>query len=163
MAILVILAIGLLVPAAAAVLAQRRSLATKLADIRGVALQTVIVIVVMLVIAGAVAGVLLTRGGEVVSDLEGQEVGPVTADNCAIVEVVNLTGSTAALSGWCIWVNNGQGTGDSAVTRASCIVIGGHYGVASAADTVTLGGTARTLGTGTAAKDDAVCGVDLNA
>jgi hypothetical protein len=41
---------------------------------RGIALQTVIVIVVMLVIAGGVAGVLLSRGGEVISDLEGQDV-----------------------------------------------------------------------------------------
>ena len=160
-----VLAVSIGLPVIAALMwsARRQIFGERVADIRGVALQTVIVIVVMLVIAGAVAGVLLTRGGEVVSDLEGQEVGPVTADNCAIVEVVNLTGSTTALSGWCIWVNNGQGTGDSAVTRASCTVIGGHYGVASAADTVTLDGTARTLASSTAAKDDAVCGIDLNA
>ena len=46
----------------------------RVADIRGIALQTVIVIVVMLAIAGAVAGVLLTRGSEAVSELEDQEI-----------------------------------------------------------------------------------------
>lgn len=43
-------------------------------DIRGVALQTVIVIVVLLAIAGAVAGVLLTRGGEAVEEAERQDI-----------------------------------------------------------------------------------------
>ena len=46
----------------------------RVADSRGIALQTVIVIVVMLAIAGAVAGVLLTRGGEAVAELEGQKI-----------------------------------------------------------------------------------------
>lgn len=40
----------------------------------GVALQTVIVIVVLLAIAGAVAGVLLTRGGEAVAEAEQQDI-----------------------------------------------------------------------------------------
>ena len=44
------------------------------ADRRGIALQTVIIMVVLLVIAGAVAGVLLTRGQEAVTDLERQDV-----------------------------------------------------------------------------------------
>lgn len=44
------------------------------ADIRGIALQTVIIMVVLLVIAGAVAGVLITRGNEAVSDLERQNI-----------------------------------------------------------------------------------------
>ena len=39
-------------------------------DERGIALQTVIIIVVMLAIAGAVAGVLLNRAGQVTDDLE---------------------------------------------------------------------------------------------
>ena len=42
----------------------------------GIALQTVIVIVVMLAIAGGVAGVLLSRGNEVTEDLEKASVGP---------------------------------------------------------------------------------------
>ena len=43
-------------------------------DNRGIALQTVIIIVVLLAIAGAVAGVLLARGGEAVGELEDREV-----------------------------------------------------------------------------------------
>ena len=40
------------------------------ADMRGIALQTVIVIVVLLAIAGAVAGVLITRGEAEVASLQ---------------------------------------------------------------------------------------------
>ena len=57
-----------------AYVALRNRFPQRVADIRGIALQTVIVIVVMLAIAGAVAGVLLTRGGEAVAELEGQEI-----------------------------------------------------------------------------------------
>lgn len=44
------------------------------ADTRGIALQTVIIIVVLLAIAGAVAGVLLTRGTEATEQLEDTDV-----------------------------------------------------------------------------------------
>lgn len=44
------------------------------ADVRGIALQTVIIMVVLLAIAGAIAGVLLTRGGEAVGDVERQQI-----------------------------------------------------------------------------------------
>ena len=44
------------------------------ADTRGIALQTVIIIVVLLAIAGAVAGVLLQRGGEATDQLERTDV-----------------------------------------------------------------------------------------
>ena len=44
------------------------------ADARGIALQTVIIIVVLLAIAGAVAGVLLTRGTEATTQLEETDV-----------------------------------------------------------------------------------------
>ena len=44
------------------------------ADRRGIALQTVIIMVVLLVIAGAVAGVLLSRGNQAVTDLERQDI-----------------------------------------------------------------------------------------
>lgn len=45
------------------------------ADVRGIALQTVIIVVVLLAVAGAVAGVLISRGREAVSDLESQDIG----------------------------------------------------------------------------------------
>ena len=72
------LAVGVPAVLAAACLASRRSWSPAYADNRGIALQTVIVIVVMLVIAGGVAGVLLSRGGEVMSDLEAQDVTAAT-------------------------------------------------------------------------------------
>ena len=59
---------------------------------QGIALQTVIVIVVMLVIAGGVSGVLLSRGSEVIGDLENQNVGSVTPDTCETVEVAGEIG-----------------------------------------------------------------------
>ena len=43
-------------------------------------LQTVIIMVVLLAVAGAVAGVLLTRGGEAVSDIERQQVAREPSD-----------------------------------------------------------------------------------
>ena len=58
-----------------------RSLAlAKSADTRGIALQTVIIIVVLLAIAGAVAGVLLTRGTEATTQLEQTDVVRDAAD-----------------------------------------------------------------------------------
>ncbi len=80
------IALAIAVPAAlgAAWLASRRSWSPAVADNRGIALQTVIVIVVMLVIAGGVSAVLLTRGSDVIGDLEAQDIGiGITADNCA--------------------------------------------------------------------------------
>ena len=44
------------------------------ADVRGIALQTVIIIVVLLAIAGAIAGVLVSRGDEAADTLESQEI-----------------------------------------------------------------------------------------
>ena len=68
--------ISLVVPTAAvaAFLMARSRLPKIAADIRGIALQTVIIMVVLLAIAGAVAGVLLTRGGEAVQDVERQQI-----------------------------------------------------------------------------------------
>ena len=52
----------------------RNRLPQRVADIRGIALQTVIVIVVLLAIAGAVAGVLISRGDQAVADLQRQDI-----------------------------------------------------------------------------------------
>ena len=57
-----------------AYLAVRRRLPQSVADVRGIALQTVIIMVVLLAIAGGVATVLLSRGGEAVRDIERQEI-----------------------------------------------------------------------------------------
>ena len=68
--------LAIVVPGAVGVgyLALRAGLPKLAADIRGIALQTVIIMVVLLAIAGAIAGVLLTRGGEAVSDVERQQI-----------------------------------------------------------------------------------------
>lgn len=57
-----------------AYLALRGRLARPIADQRGIALQTVVVIAVLLVIAATVAGVLLARGGDAVDELENTDV-----------------------------------------------------------------------------------------
>ena len=67
--------VSVLVPIAAAaiLLAVRNRLPRLAADVRGIALQTVIVMVVLLAIAGAVAAVLLSRGSEAISEVEESE------------------------------------------------------------------------------------------
>ncbi len=67
---------ALLVPAAALLVGGllRHRLPRIAADLRGIALQTVIIMVVLLAVAGAVAGVLLTRGGDAVADIEAQQI-----------------------------------------------------------------------------------------
>ena len=80
------------------------------ADRRGVALQTVIIMVVLLVIAGAVATVLLTRGQEAVTDLEKQDISrdPEDFKNDALCKAAGFEWSTAT---------NASGT----VTASKCI------------------------------------------
>ena len=68
------LALAFGAPAAALLLTRSRTVRRAAADIRGIALQTVVIIVVMLVIAGGVAAVLTSRGGEAISQLEGQGI-----------------------------------------------------------------------------------------
>ena len=68
----ILLSVGVPVLAGTAYLALRNSRPQFLADMRGIALQTVIVIVVLLAIAGAVAGVLIARGEQAVDNLASQ-------------------------------------------------------------------------------------------
>ncbi len=63
-----------------AYLAVRRRLPQSVADVRGIALQTVIIMVVLLAIAGGVAAVLLSAGGEAVEDLQRQKISRSAAD-----------------------------------------------------------------------------------
>ena len=77
------LAMSILVPIAALaafVGARRGRVPTFLEDRRGIALQTVIIMVVLLAIAGGVAAVLLSRGSEAVGDLEQTQVQRSAAD-----------------------------------------------------------------------------------
>ena len=68
------LSLALPIAAGAAYLALRGRLPNLVADVRGIALQTVIIMVVLLAIAGGVAAVLLSRGGEAVTDIERQQI-----------------------------------------------------------------------------------------
>ena len=74
--------VSIVVPLAvgATLLAARSRLPKLAADTRGIALQTVIIMVVLLAIAGGVATVLLTRGGEAVEDIERQDIARDASD-----------------------------------------------------------------------------------
>ena len=74
--------LSLIVPTlvGAAYLAVRSRLPILVADVRGIALQTVIIMVVLLAIAGGVAAVLLSRGGDAVSDIERQQISRSASD-----------------------------------------------------------------------------------
>ena len=79
---LTVVVLSLLVPSLAGVayLALRGRLPNLAADVRGIALQTVIIMVVLLAIAGGVAAVLLSRGGEAVTDIERQQISRKASD-----------------------------------------------------------------------------------
>lgn len=76
----IILAVAVPIVAGVGYLAFRTRLSRLATDVRGIALQTVIIMVVLLAIAGAIAGVLLTRGGQAVSDIERQEISRAASD-----------------------------------------------------------------------------------
>ena len=78
-------------------------------DQRGIALQTVIIMVVLLAIAGGVAAVLLSRGSETTAQLEAQGVSAVVAKN------INSEALCRAASG-VKWVN-GQDAGEGCQYR----------------------------------------------
>ena len=96
------IALTLLLPAAAASLGcvGKRLRAAAVASDRGIALQTVIIMVVLLAIAGSVAAVLLTTGGESVDDLESQGFysTTVTATNCTNIKIGTAWGRIAGSS-----------------------------------------------------------------
>ena len=74
MTIVIVASIVVPILAGAALLKVRNRLPRLADDTRGIALQTVIIMVVLLAIAGGVATVLLTRGGEAVEDIERQDI-----------------------------------------------------------------------------------------
>ena len=92
--------VAVLVPVAAVgvgVLLRHR-LPRPVADARGIALQTVIIMVVLLAVAGAVAGVLLARGGDAVADIEAQQIARQAQDYSrkALCEAAGFTWSNAS-------------------------------------------------------------------
>ncbi|MXZ16195.1 MAG: hypothetical protein F4Y76_11895 [Acidimicrobiales bacterium] len=146
-------------------------------DARGVALQTVIVIVVLLMIAGGVSAVLLSRSSDVVGQLEAQGVGAITEDNCPITRVGGNTGmyyGTATLAGAstgvpprpeftalgttrvCAW-DAGDGSSED-VTAAQCFAAGNGkiYRATAAITALTLGGQSASVAVG-----DLICAAEI--
>ena len=80
--------------AVAVCLVLRGRLPNLVADVRGIALQTVIIMVVLLAIAGGVAAVLLNRGGEAVTDIERQQISRQASEfaGSALCEAAGSTG-----------------------------------------------------------------------
>ena len=98
-------------------------------DQRGIALQTVIILVVMLAIAGTVAAVLLSRAGDVTSEMETQDITRVvdTPTECADASRMGTAGAGTwtgdAVTGTCKW----EDTDGSQVTPARCRLAGGTH------------------------------------
>ena len=86
--------------AVAARWALRSRLPNSVADVRGIALQTVIIMVVLLAIAGGVSAVLLNRGGEAVTDIERQQISRQASEfsGSALCNAAGFVWSTASSS-----------------------------------------------------------------
>ena len=100
----------------------RRRLAAFSADERGIALQTVIIMVVLIAIAGAIAAVLVTRGNQAVTEIERTNIAaqPSNFTSKALCEAANFhwTGSACQASAP---VNPGAGAALTAYTvEAHC-------------------------------------------
>ena len=129
-----VLALGVPTALVAAWLLWRRSWSQAFADIRGIALQTVIIIVVMLVIAGGIAGVLLSRGSDVMGELEAQDVTRTvdTASEClaTAASLANDPADGAFTPGTsCVVTSTSAGANDTGdrFTRAQCQLAGGAF------------------------------------
>lgn len=98
---LTVVVLSLVVPGlvAAAWLALTSKLPDLVADARGIALQTVIIMVVLLAVAGGVAAVLLSRGGEAVTDIERQNISRTAGD---------FSGSALCAAAGFNWDSNGD-------------------------------------------------------
>ena len=114
--------------AVAARWALRGRLPNSVADVRGIALQTVIIMVVLLAIAGGVSAVLLNRGGEAVTDIERQQISREASEfsGSALCNAAGFVWSSASSSchatAAVVVVLHGSGTphthGDFIVTAA---------------------------------------------
>lgn len=142
-----VLALGVPTALVAAWLLWRRSWSQAFADIRGIALQTVIVIVVMLVIAGGVSTVLLSRGGDVITSLEAQDINTINNGNCATYFIVGTTKGVLATP---------AGSG----TPGSCTFTGAAGGLVTTPLCEGLGGT---LSGGASGAVGAICTVEIPA
>ena len=111
---LIIIVLATIVPilTGVAYVTLRNKFPQRVADVRGIALQTVIVIVVLLAIAGAVAGVLISRGDQAVENLERQDRSQPDAGD--------ITSRTECLQWDYTWAGDLNGDGDIADTGEGC-------------------------------------------
>ena len=82
----------------------RRRLAAFAADERGIALQTVIIMVVLIAIAGAIAAVLVARGNQAVSEIERTNI---------TSQPSNYSSETLCQAAGFKWVNSGCQASDA--------------------------------------------------
>ena len=107
---------------------------------RGIALQTVIIMVVLLAIAGTVAAVLFNRASDVTGELEAQDVTATRIDSEVECERHRM-GSTQATwtasgnGGTCVWSDP---VANDNVTNGRCLLVGGTYAADATNDVCTL-------------------------
>lgn len=94
----VLLSIGIPCIVAATFAGLRRRMPALVADMRGIALQTVIIMVVLIAIAGAIAAVLITRGNTAVEEAERIDVNvdPSTLESKQLCEGAGFSWVTAS-------------------------------------------------------------------
>ncbi|MXV90605.1 MAG: hypothetical protein F4121_06900 [Acidimicrobiia bacterium] len=125
---LIILAACVPILAGVVYAASRNGTSRLAADVRGIALQTVIVIVVLLAIAGAVAGVLLTRSGDVTTQLEQQDITPGLVTNAATCQTYRMGGVAGTVVGaTCVWTDSTTGVADTDVNPSRCNLVRGRF------------------------------------
>ena len=95
-------------------------------DERGIALQTVIIMVVLLAIAGTVAAVLFNRASDVTGELESQDVTATRIDSpseCSRHRMGTVTGKWSPSPRKCTWTEGSNTATD--ITDGRCLLVGG--------------------------------------
>ena len=99
-------------------------------DERGIALQTVIIMVVLLAIAGTVAAVLFSRASDVTGELEAQDVTATKIDTeveCERNKMGDAVGvwTPSGTGGTCLWTDTADDKNE--VTNGRCLLVGGVF------------------------------------
>ena len=124
-----VILVSVLAPIAARALflAARHRMPKPAADARGIALQTIIIIVVMLAIAGAVTGVLLTTAGRSTQEAESADV-TTTVDNereCKTTSLVDSGAGVWATATGCTFTASAKGADE--MSFSECTMRGGTF------------------------------------
>ena len=125
-----VILVSVLAPIAAGALflAARHRMPKPAADARGIALQTIIIIVVMLAIAGAVTGVLLTTAGRSTQEAESADVTTTvdSARECTTTSLVDSgPGVWTPTGAICTFEAPANGTGK--MSFSECTMRGGIF------------------------------------